>query len=88
MVDDFSLRGVFMFINMIPMMTTRPAPAPTELDQFPCVPPSARLTALAMAALENGVSSDDVLAYLSARNSVPRAGHPLPAGRFATRGTE
>lgn len=39
---------------------TRPAPADETVE----VPPSSRVTALARAALEEGINPDDVLAYL------------------------
>ena len=49
------------------MSTTRPAPA---FESVAFIPPAARLTPLAMAALEAGVSADDVRAYLTSRYSV------------------
>jgi hypothetical protein len=47
-------------------MTQTPT-VPASFESAVFIPPSARLSALAMAALENGVSGDDVLAYLSSR---------------------
>jgi hypothetical protein len=43
------------------MTTTRPAPSNETAE----VPPSSQVTPLARAALELGVDSDDVLAYLT-----------------------
>lgn len=49
------------------MKSTTPAPANFESVAF--IPREARLTPLAMAALEAGIPADDVRAYLSGRYS-------------------
>ncbi len=50
------------------MITTRPA-SPSESPVV--IPPTARMSLLAMAALENGVSPADVHAYLGGRATKP-----------------
>lgn len=50
------------------MKTTKPAAPAFESAAF--IPPAARLTPLAMAALEAGISADDVRAYLTSRYAV------------------
>jgi hypothetical protein len=48
-------------------MNSAAATVPACFESAAFIPPSARLTPLAMAALENGVSGDDVRAYLTSR---------------------
>lgn len=56
---------------MVGMKSTAPVPA---FESAAFIPAAARLTPLAMAALEAGISADDVRAYLSARYSVRPSG--------------
>jgi len=49
------------------MQTTAAPTVPASFESSTFIPPSARLTPLAMAALEAGVSADNVRAYLSSR---------------------
>ncbi len=48
------------------MSTTRPAPV---FESALFIPPASRLSQLALAAIENGISADDIKAYMSARPS-------------------
>jgi hypothetical protein len=61
---------------MATLLPTNPAPS---FESAAFIPPTARLTPLAMAALENGVSGDDVRAYLTSRY----AARPLSVERVA-----
>lgn len=53
---------------------TRPAPASEDLVEAPV---SSRVTPLARAALELGVDSDDVMAYLVGRDAHRRSAEAL-----------
>jgi hypothetical protein len=64
-----------------PNNSTTPAPA---FESAVFIPPAARLTPLAMAALEANIPADDVRAYLSCRYSVRSARVELFDARFKT----
>jgi len=57
------------------MTTTKPAPADETVE----VPPSSKVTALARAALEEGIEPADVLAYLTGQPSYRKSSDKLAA---------